>query len=216
MLEQLSDRARMTMALANQEAMRLNHDIISPEHILLGLLKVDGSDAMALLTSFNIDPHTVRLNLEMRVKSGPEMVTIGKLPQTSAAKKVIEQAILETRRLQHSFVGTMHLLLGLMCVGDSIAARVLSELGLTLEHLRVEAGGCESKEKGGVHHGPIPSAGTAESPGGPSRSTGHVLLAIIVEDRNVAARALTDLGISLEDVRESVKRLINAGESDSN
>jgi ATP-dependent Clp protease ATP-binding subunit ClpC len=138
MFERLTDRARKVMALANQEAQRFNHEYIGTEHILLGLVK-DGSGVGAnVLTNLDIDLRKVRLEVEKLVKSGPEMVTMGKLPQTPRAKKVIEYAIEEARNLNHNYVGTEHLLLGLLREHDGVAAQVLLNLGLKLEEVREE------------------------------------------------------------------------------
>ena len=113
MFERLTDRARKVMALANQEAQRFNHEYIGTEHILLGLVKEGSGVGANVLKNLGIDLRKVRLEVEKLVKSGPEMVTMGKLPQTPRAKKVIEYAIEEARNLNHNYVGTEHLLLGL-------------------------------------------------------------------------------------------------------
>jgi ATP-dependent Clp protease ATP-binding subunit ClpC len=154
MFERFTDRARKVMALANQEAQRFNHEYIGTEHILLGLVKVD--------------LRKVRLEVEKLVKAGPEMVTMGKLPQTPRAKKVIEYAIEEARNLNHNYVGTEHLLLGLLREHDGVAAQVLRNLNLKLEEVREEvlnllgASGESSPEEGsGV-------AGVASQGAGPA------------------------------------------------
>ncbi len=138
MFERLTDRARKVMALANQEAQRLNHEYIGTEHILLGLVKEGSGVGANVLKNLDIDLRKVRLEVEKLVKSGPEMVTMGKLPQTPRAKKVIEYAIEEARNLNHNYVGTEHLLLGLLREHDGVAAQVLMNLGLKLEEVREE------------------------------------------------------------------------------
>ena len=102
------------MALANQEAQRFNHEYIGTEHILLGLVKEGSGVGANVLKNLDIDLRKVRLEVEKLVKSGPDMVTMGKLPQTPRAKKVLEYAIEEARHLNHNYVGTEHLLLGLL------------------------------------------------------------------------------------------------------
>jgi len=152
MFERLTDRARKVMALANQEAQRFNHEYIGTEHILLGLVKEASGVGANVLKNLGIDLRKVRLEVEKLVKSGPEMVTMGKLPQTPRAKKVLEYAIEEARNLNHNYVGTEHLLLGLLREQDGVAAQVLVNLGLKLEDVREEvlnllgAGG-ESEEE---------------------------------------------------------------------
>jgi len=153
MFERLTDRARKVMALANQEAQRFNHEYIGTEHIRLGLV-IEGSGVGAnVLKNLDIDLRKVRLEVEKLVKSGPDMVTMGKLPQTPRAKKVIEYAIEEARSLNHNYVGTEHLLLGLLREHDGVAAQVLMNLGLKLEEVREEVlnllgAGVESEEGG--------------------------------------------------------------------
>ena len=138
MFERFTDRARKVMALANQEAQRFNHEYIGTEHILLGLIKEGTGVGATVLKKMNVDLRKVRLEVEKMVKSGPEMVPMGKLPHTPRAKKVIEYAIEEARNLNHNYVGTEHLLLGLLREREGIAAKVLMNLGLKLEEVREE------------------------------------------------------------------------------
>ena len=168
MFERFTDRARKVMALANQEAQRLNHEYIGTEHILLGLVKEGSGVGANVLRNLDVDLRKVRLEVEKLVRAGPEMVTMGKLPQTPRAKKVIEYAIEEARNLNHNYVGTEHLLLGLLREHDGVAAQVLMNLGLKLEEVREEvlnllgAGNeqSESIEGGG---GSAPSSPAKES-----------------------------------------------------
>ncbi len=138
MFERFTDRARKVMALANQEAQRFNHEYIGTEHILLGLVKEGSGVGANVLKNLSVDLRKVRLEVEKLVHSGPDMVTMGKLPQTPRAKKVIEYAIEEARSLNHNYVGTEHLLLGLLREHDGVAAQVLMNLGLKLEEVREE------------------------------------------------------------------------------
>ncbi|HOQ04289.1 MAG TPA: ATP-dependent Clp protease ATP-binding subunit [Anaerohalosphaeraceae bacterium] len=138
MFERFTDRARKVMALANQEAQRFNHEYIGTEHILLGLVKEGSGVAANVLKNMDVDLKKLRLGIEKLVKSGPDMVTMGKLPQTPRAKKVIEYAIEEARALNHNYVGTEHILLGLLRETEGIAAQVLMNLGLKLEDVRQE------------------------------------------------------------------------------
>ena len=138
MFERFTDRARKVMALANQEAQRFNHEYIGTEHILLGLVKEGSGVGANVLKNLDVDLRKVRLEVEKLVKSGPDMVTMGKLPQTPRAKKVIEYAIEEARSLNHNYVGTEHLLLGLLREHEGVAAQVLMNLSLKLEEVREE------------------------------------------------------------------------------
>jgi len=126
------------MALANQEAQRFNHEYIGTEHILLGLVKEGSGVGATVLKNLDVDIKKLRFGVEKLVKSGPDMVTMGKLPQTPRAKKVIEYAIEEARSLNHNYVGTEHILLGLLRESEGIAAQVLMDLGLKLEDVRQE------------------------------------------------------------------------------
>ncbi|MGB2614105.1 MAG: ATP-dependent Clp protease ATP-binding subunit [Phycisphaerae bacterium] len=138
MFERFTDRARKVMALANQEAQRFNHEYVGTEHVLLGLVKEGQGVAANVLHNLGTDLKKIRLEVEKIVKSGPDMVTMGKLPQTPRAKKVIEFAIEEARNLGHNYVGTEHLLLGLLREHDGVAAQVLMNLGLKLDDVRSE------------------------------------------------------------------------------
>ena len=133
-----TDRARKVMALANQEAKRFNHEHIGTEHILLGLIKEVSGVGATVLKHFEVDIKKLRLEVEKLHKSGPDMVTVGKLPQTPRAKKVIEYAIEEARSRNHNYVGTEHILLGLLRESKGIAAQVLISLDLKLEDVRQE------------------------------------------------------------------------------
>src|SRR6202000_863288 len=138
MYERFTDRARKVMQLANQEAQRFNHEYVGTEHVLLGLIKEGSGVAAIVLRNFDVDLRTILNEVEKIVQAGPDMVTMGKLPQTPRAKKVIEYAIEEARNLGHNYVGTEHLLLGLLREKDGVAAQVLMNLGLKLEEVREE------------------------------------------------------------------------------
>jgi ATP-dependent Clp protease ATP-binding subunit ClpC len=138
MYERFTDRARKVMQLANQEAQRFNHEYIGTEHILLGLVKEGSGVAANVLKNLEVDLRKIRMEVEKIVQTGPDMVTMGKLPHTPRAKKVIEYAIEEARNLNHNYVGTEHLLLGLLREQEGVAAQVLLNLGLKLEDVREE------------------------------------------------------------------------------
>src|SRR6266581_449431 len=139
MYERFTDRARKVMQLANQEAQRLNHEYIGTEHVLLGLVKEGSGVAANVLKNLDIDLRKIRLEVENIVQTGSgEMVSMGKLPHTPRAKKVIEYSIEEARNLNHNYVGTEHLLLGLLREQEGVAAQVLMNLGLKLEDVREE------------------------------------------------------------------------------
>ncbi len=138
MYERFTDRARKVMQLANQEAQCFNHEYIGTEHVLLGLIKEGSGVAANVLKNLDVDLRKIRLEVEKLVQSGPDMVTMGKLPQTPRAKKVIEYSMEEARNLNHNYVGTEHILLGLLREQEGVAAQVLMNLGLKLEEVREE------------------------------------------------------------------------------
>src|SRR5215204_4788623 len=140
MYERFTDRARKVMQLANQEAQRFNHEYIGTEHVLLGLVKEGSGVAANVLKNLDIDLRKIRLEVEKIVQHGPggEQVVMGRLPHTPRAKKVIEYSIEEARNLNHNYVGTEHLLLGLLREQEGVAAQVLQNLGLRLEDVREE------------------------------------------------------------------------------
>lgn len=169
MFERFTDRARKVMALANQEAQRFNHEFIGTEHILLGLVKEGSGVGATVLKNLDVDIKKLRIEVEKLVPNGPDMVTMGKLPQTPKAKKVIEYAIEEARALNHNYVGTEHILLGLLREADGIAAQVLMSIGLKLEDVRQEvlnllgAGIDEpAASMGGMKMGPAATPGKAK------------------------------------------------------
>jgi hypothetical protein len=141
MFERFTDRARKVMQLANQEARCRNHEYIGTEHMLLGLVKEGAGVAANVLRNLDIDLPKIYAEVTMIVPRGPAQVLGcwgGRLPQTPRAKKVIEYAIEEARRLGHHYVGTEHLLLGLLREEEGVGAQVLMNLGLKLEDVREE------------------------------------------------------------------------------
>ena len=170
MYERFTDRARKVMQLANQEAHRFNHEYIGTEHILLGLVKEGSGVAANVLKNLDVDLRKIRIEVEKIVQSGPDMVSPGKLPQTPRAKKVIEYAMEEARNLNHNYVGTEHLLLGLLREQEGVAAQVLMNLSLKLEDVREEVLNLlgHGLEGGGAGEG-----GVAERAGGGGGSGGQ-------------------------------------------
>ncbi|AQQ72223.1 ATP-dependent Clp protease ATP-binding subunit ClpC [Limihaloglobus sulfuriphilus] len=138
MFERFTDRARKVMVLANQEAQRFNHEYIGTEHLFLGLVKEGSGVGATVLRNLGIDIRKVRIEVEKMVKSGPNVVSLGKLPQTPRVKRVIEYAIEEARSLNHNYIGTEHILLGLLRETEGIAAQVMLNLGVNLEDVRDE------------------------------------------------------------------------------
>ena len=134
-----TDRVRKVLQMAREEAARLHHEYVGTEHILLGLIREGEGVAAAVLTNLNVDLDDIQQKIEETVKKGKATSAPGPdLPYTSRAKKVLELAMTEARELNHSYVGTEHLLLGLLREEKGIAAQVLTDAGVTLEQSRAE------------------------------------------------------------------------------
>ena len=138
MLDRFTDRARKVMGLARQEAQRFNHQYIGTEHILLGLIQEGSGVAANVLRNLEVDPDKIRVEVEKIVEDGQTMVAMGQLPFTPRAKKVLELASEEATNLRHNYIGTEHLLLGLIRENEGVAAQVLMNLNLKLEDVREE------------------------------------------------------------------------------
>src|SRR6187401_1288453 len=124
MFDRFTDRARKVMNLAKQEAQRLNHEYIGTEHILLGLIEEGSGVAAHVLKDLGIDFRKIRLEAEKLVRGGPDIVTMGKLPQTPRVKQVLKYSIEEAQLLEHDYVGSEHLLLGLIREKEGVAAQI--------------------------------------------------------------------------------------------
>ena len=138
MFDRFTDRAKKVMNLARQEAQRFNHEYLGTEHVLLGLVQEGSGVAANVLRNMQVDLAKIRTEVEKLVKSGPSMVTMGQLPFTPRAKKVLELSMEEAGNLGHNYIGTEHLLLGLIKENEGIAAKVLTNLGVKLEDVREE------------------------------------------------------------------------------
>lgn len=136
MYEKFTDRSRKVMSIANQEAQRYNHEWVGPEHILLGLA-VEGSGVAAnVLMASGVTIIRLRTQIEQLAESGPDLITTGRLPHTPRAKRVMEHAISEAHDLGHGYVGTEHLLLGLLQVKEGVAHQVLVNMGIKESDIR--------------------------------------------------------------------------------
>jgi peptide-methionine (R)-S-oxide reductase len=138
MYERFTDRSRNVMNLANREAQRLKNEFVGTEHILLAIVKEGSGVAANVLKNLDVDFDRIRLEVEKIVQPEFDLAPRGRLPQTPRAKRAIEYAIEEARGLKHNYVGTEHLLLGLLREQDGVAGEVLINLGLQLETVRQE------------------------------------------------------------------------------
>src|SRR6202451_4381415 len=167
MMNNFTPRAQQVLALARKEADRFNHNYVGTEHLLLGLIKLGQGVAVNVLQKMGLDLETVRMEVEKHVGSHPETKMVGNIPYTPRVKKVLALAGKEAKALNHSYVGTEHILLGLLREGEGVAARVLKSLEVDIERTRNEilreldpqfSGGSE-----GV--GEEAAAGTPQRPG---------------------------------------------------
>jgi len=138
MFNRFTERARKVIILAKEEARRFNHDYIGTEHILLGLIREGEGVAAAVLEKLGISLENIRLEIEKLVQPGPTTQIIGDIPFTPRAKKALELAAEEARSLGHNYIGTEHILLGLIREGEGMASQVLLNLGLDLNRVRNE------------------------------------------------------------------------------
>ncbi len=133
-----TERAQRVILIAQEEAKRLNHDYVGTEHILLGLVALGEGVSAQVLTNLNVDIRKVRSEIEKIVGTGDNMMLLGEIPFTPRAKKVLEYAVEEAQHMGHTYIGTEHILMGLIREEEGVAARVLDNLGLKLETVREE------------------------------------------------------------------------------
>ena len=138
MFDRFTERVRKVIQLAREEAMRFNHDYIGTEHLLLGLVKEGEGIAAAALANLGVDLKTLRLEVEKLVEQGPSTVSVGEIPFNPQAKKVLELSVEEARKFGHNYIGTEHLLLGLIKEGEGIAAHVLDNMKVGVEKVQRE------------------------------------------------------------------------------
>ncbi|MGH9388744.1 MAG: Clp protease N-terminal domain-containing protein, partial [Vicinamibacteria bacterium] len=138
MHDKFTERVRKVMYLAREEAARLQHDYIGTEHLLLGVIREGEGIAATVLNNLGLDLDAIRQAVESMVSSTGGTLTIGEIPFTPRAKRVLELSVDEARQLGHNYVGTEHLLLGLIREGEGVAARVLLELGVDRKKVREE------------------------------------------------------------------------------
>jgi hypothetical protein len=135
-LTNFTPRAQQVLALARKEADRFNHNFLGTEHLLLGLIKLGQGVAVNVLQGMGIDLDTVRIAVEKEVGTGPDQKMIGNIPYTPRVKKVLALASKEAKALNNTYVGTEHILLGLLREGDGVAAKVLKNLDVDIEEAR--------------------------------------------------------------------------------
>lgn len=231
MHEQFSDRARHAMALANREASRLRHDYIGPEHILMGLIAQGECVASAVLAHSGVELEKVRVELKQQILTGHSPSEIGRRPYNAETKGVIEHAIGEARKLGHKYVGTEHLLLGLLHMENTVATRILVAQGVRPDALREEiltllragsgSGDTAVRSFGefewihqqelakafrspGFWHTLILAVDSANRLGQGEVGAEHLLLAMLRDPNSRVAKILASRGVSAEWFREQL------------
>ncbi|MBU0759447.1 MAG: ATP-dependent Clp protease ATP-binding subunit [Candidatus Omnitrophica bacterium] len=163
MLNRFTERARKVILLAKEEAKRFNHDYIGTEHILLGLIREGEGVAAVILQKIGLGLQQIRLEIEKIVKPGPSTVISGDIPFTPKAKKAIELSGEEARAIGHNYIGTEHILLGLIKEGEGVASQVLLNLGLDLDNVRKEIVELLGSATPGFTGGSVPQSGAGYS-----------------------------------------------------
>ena len=222
------------MALANQEAIRLHHDYLSPVHLMLGILSIGSSVASVVLRNLDVDLETLRSEISKSVEPGNRQVSQTKMAQREDTREVIGFAIEEARKLGHKYVGTEHLLLGLLREGHNQAAQILSNRMLKIDSIREEILTLLRSSKDEDHAGPamghdplewvhqqelakafrstsfwhrlIMAVDSANRLGHGEIGDEHLLLAILREPNGFVAQMLAEKGVTADWIRERLTR----------
>jgi ATP-dependent Clp protease ATP-binding subunit ClpC len=150
-----TDRAQRVVLIAQEEAKRLNHDYLGTEHLLLGLIALGKGVAAQVLSHFDVDLHRVCSEIEKIVGTGDNVMLLDDIPFTTHAKNVLKLAEEEARNMDHNYIGTEHLLLGLMREQEGVAARVLENIGIRLDVVRAEVEALLGEGQGRVSQGRV-------------------------------------------------------------
>jgi ATP-dependent Clp protease ATP-binding subunit ClpC len=231
MFERFTDRARRAVVLSQEEARLLDHNYIGTEHLLLGLLREgespgDGGQGVAAraLASASIELHAARLAVVAQVGRGGKGPVEGHIPFTPHAKHALELALREALGLGHNYIGTEHMLLGLVAEAEGLGAKVLVELGASLPKIRATVRGLARAEPGGDDRPPAVEArvptlplsaelgtamaeacDTAAASGADEVTLAHLLRAAVDRPDGAAGRMLRDLGVDLDEARERLR-----------
>ena len=218
MFDRFTDRARRVIVLAQDEARMLNHNYIGTEHLLLGLIHEGEGVAAKALESLGISLESVRAQVEDIIGPGEQAPT-GHIPFTPRAKKVLELSMREALQLNHPYIGTEHILLGLIHEGEGVAAKALESLGISQDAVRAQVieiiGEGQQPTTGHIPFTPRAkrvlelSFREALQLGHNYIGTEHILLGLIREGEGVAAQVLTKLGADLNKVRSTVNQLLS-------
>lgn len=234
MHERFSDRARRALALANQEAIRLHHEFLSPLHILLGILAAGSGVALVALRNREVDPDGLKDELNRKAEPGSRDLHLTKMAQSADTRQVIQFAIDEARKLGHRYVGTEHLLLGILREGQTVAAMTMVQRGVKLEQLREEiltllrSSTSEDHSRTGTGHDGLEwlhqqelakafrspnfwhrlilAVDSANRLGHGEIKDEHLLMALLREPDNFVSQMLAEKGVTIDWVRDRVTR----------
>ncbi len=237
MFERFTDRARRAVVSAQEEARKLQHNYIGTEHVLLGLLAVQGGVAFKVLDRFGMSQQGVREEVAARVGTGSTPMQ-GHIPFTPRAKKTLELSLREALQLNHNYIGTEHILLGLVREGEGVAAQIITAHGADLDKIREAVigllqahGGPRAAQRwlrdlsgaaGEAENGDLPATPAAEASvsaavqlaGTKPVGSHHLLLAALDDPDSAAARTLASLGVDLDQAREALRTVDVTGTSD--
>ncbi len=237
MFERFTDRARRVVVISQEEARKLQHNYIGTEHILLGLLAVQGGMAFKILDRFGMSPDGVREEVVARVGTGTATIE-GHIPFTPRAKKTLELALREALQLSHNYIGTEHVLLGLIREGDGVGAQIITAHGADLDSVRqaiIEMLHAYGAQRSGQRwlrslSGVAEAAEGTDLPATPAAEASvtaavalagtspvgshHLLLAALDDPDSAAARTLASLGVDLDQAREALRTVDVSGTSD--
>jgi len=220
-MHNFTPRAQQVLALSRKEADRMNHHFVGTEHLLLGIIKLGQGCAVTVLGKLGLDLETVRKEVEKQVGTGPDQKMIGNIPYTPRVKRVLALASKEAKNLNHTYVGTEHILLGLMREGDGVAARVLQNLNVDIEKARLEI--LKELDPQFIGTPGKPAATASEKPESSSPLAAketqsvdlslqkqwlEVLLLLLKEPKGAIAQVLTNLGLDPAKARAEVLKEI--------
>lgn len=230
MYERFTDRAQKTLYLAEQEAWRLNHEYVGTEHLLLALIHLERGVALEVLKHQKVKTHEIERMMEQMIQPLPDGSSSDRLPQSPRAKKVIELALEESQDLGHNYVGTEHLLLGMLREGNGVAAQILNEQGLELEQVRKDVLQILRSQRTSQQPNFLAkntphldrmtdraqwvmhlAYGQAFRLSLEQVGTEHMLLAMIKAENGVAANVLKEIGLNLRNVDHEVRKLSQPG-----
>jgi len=200
-----TERARTVMTLAQEEAQRFNHDYIGTEHLLLGLVREGDGVAAKILANLGVELSTVRVRVAAIIGRG-ERAAAGEIGLTPRAKKVIELAVDEARHMGHHYIGTEHLLLGLVREGEGVAAGVLESLGVSLERVRAEttrilSTNLPQRQQGAGEPSSVPTSQD------PLAALGRALAAVTAAKEQAVAAQRYELAAALRDIEVRLSEL---------